>query len=198
MGSGQTRLVVGLGNPGDAYARTRHNAGFMVIEALAGKYAISVNRHKFDAIYGRGGIGGLDVFLLQPMAYMNLSGPPVQRFTSYFKISYRAILVVHDDIDLEFGRLKIKETGGHGGHNGLRSIMDVLGSGDFTRVRMGVGRPETGRQVTAHGLGGFSNDETQVLDRIISAAREAVVTVLCKGAREAMNRFNNKRTQILR
>ncbi len=196
MGDKRTRLVVGLGNPGDAYAKTRHNAGFMVVDALADKYAIAVNRHKFDAVFGRGAMEGVDVLLLEPMAYMNRSGPPVQKIAAYFKLLYKDILIVHDDIDLGFGRLKIKEKGGHGGHKGLRSIMDALGGGDFTRLRIGVGRPETGDNVTGHVLGGFSSDEAQMLDRIVSSARDAVVTILCKGTKEGMNRFNNSRTQI--
>lgn len=196
MADRRKRLVVGLGNPGDAYARTRHNVGFMVVDALAGAHAIPTNRQKFDAVFGKGTLEGSDVILMQPMAFMNRSGPPVQKFAAYFKISYRDILVVHDDIDLEFGRLKIKEKGGHGGHKGLRSIMDALSGGDFTRLRIGVGRPGAGRQVTGHVLGEFNSDEAQILDRIVSAAREAVVTILCKGTKEGMNRFNDRRTQI--
>jgi len=190
-------MVVGLGNPGEDYRQTRHNAGFLVIDALAGHYKIDVNRSKFDTLYGRGVVNGVAVILLKPMAFMNRSGPPVQKIAHYFKILLQDILVVHDDIDLAFGRLKIKQKGGDGGHKGIRSIMGAFGGGDFTRLRMGIGRPEAERNVTGHVLGGFSIEETQVLDRIVTTAKEAVVTVLCSGAREGMNRFNDRRTQTL-
>ena len=196
MGQQRLRMVIGLGNPGEAYSRTRHNTGFMVVDALSDAYTIPLNKTKYDTVFGRGTVEGMDVLLAKPMAYMNRSGFPVQHLSHYFRILREDLLVVHDDIDLEFGRLKIKEKGGHGGHKGLRSIMDALGGGDFTRLRIGVGRPEAGRQVTDHVLGGFSNDEAKVLDRIVLTAREAVVTILCKGTREGMNRFNNSRTQI--
>jgi len=196
MAEKRTRLVVGLGNPGDAYIKTRHNAGFLVIDALAGRYGIEVGRRKFDALFGRGVVNGVDVILAKPIAFMNRSVPPVQNIVNYFRIFYEDILVVHDDIDLDFGRLKIKQKGGHGGHKGVKSIMDALGRGNFARLRIGIGRPEMDRSVTDHVLGGFSTDETRMLDRIITAAREAVVTVLCKGTKAGMNRFNDRRTQF--
>jgi PTH1 family peptidyl-tRNA hydrolase len=189
-------LVAGLGNPGSAYEKTRHNAGFRVVASLADAYGISLNRRKFDAVYGKGRIGDVDTLLMAPMAYMNRSGPPVQKFAAYFRVPIADILVVHDDIDLEFGRLKIKEKGGDGGHKGLRSITDALGGGGYVRLRIGVGRPETGKPVTDHVLGGFNRDEARRMNRVVSAAKDAVVTILLKGTREAMNRFNDKRTQI--
>ena len=192
------RLVAGLGNPGSTYARSRHNVGFLVVDALADRYSVDMGRRKFDAVYGKGRVEGLDVLLAKPVAFMNRSGPPIQNISSYFKILNEDILVVHDDIDLAFGRLKIKQKGGHGGHNGLRSIMDALGGGDFTRLRIGIGRPEADRDVTGHVLGGFTNDESQILDRIIALAREAVGTVLCEGTKAGMNRFNDRRTVISR
>ena len=197
MSEKRTRLVAGLGNPGEEYSQTRHNAGFLVIDELAGHIGVDVGRQKFDALYGRGAIDGVDIILAKPMAYMNRSGPPVQRIASYFRISFGDILVIQDDIDLKFGRIKIQQKGGHGGHKGIRSIMDAIGGNEFARIRIGIGRPDTGRNVTGHVLGGFSRDETQAMDRIITTAREAVVTVLCSGIREGMNRFNDRRTSIL-
>jgi len=190
MSEKRTWLVVGLGNPGKAYSKTRHNAGFLVVDELADFVGVAVSREKFDAQYGRGAIKGVAVILAKPMAYMNRSGPPVQRIASYFRISYGNILVIHDDIDLDFGRIKIKQKGGHGGHKGIRSIMDALGGNEFPRIRLGIGRPDTGRGVTDHVLGGFSRDEAEAMDRIIKTAREAVETVVCSGIREGMNRFN--------
>jgi PTH1 family peptidyl-tRNA hydrolase len=123
---------------------------------------------------------------------MNRSGLPVRSLADFFRISSRDVLVIHDDIDLDFGRLKIKEKGGHGGHNGIRSLMDAFGGGDFTRLRIGIGRSETGKGVADYVLDHFMSDETAVLPQIISRARDAVVTILCKGTRMGMNQFNIK------
>jgi PTH1 family peptidyl-tRNA hydrolase len=131
------------------------------------------------------------------MAYMNRSGPQVQKIASYFRILCKGILVVHDDIDLAFGRLKIKEKGEDGGHKGVRSIIDAFGGGDFTRLRIGIGRPEAGNGAADYVLGKFTLEERNVLSQIITAAKDAVVTTLCKGTKEGMNRFNNKRILIL-
>jgi len=186
------RLIVGLGNPGSQYENTRHNAGFMVVDKLAGEFGILVNKNKFDVRCGRGAIEGHEVMLAKPMAFMNRSGWPVQKLAAYFKINSRDLMVVHDDIDLAFGRLKIKEKGGHGGHNGIRSLMDAFGGGDFVRLRIGVGRSELGDNVTEHVLGRFSVQNAEALTRIISGARDAVVTILCKGTEAGMNLFNGK------
>jgi PTH1 family peptidyl-tRNA hydrolase len=126
------------------------------------------------------------------MAFMNRSGPPVQKLAHYYQIQCEDMLVIHDDIDLAYGRLKIKEKGGHGGHNGIRSLMDAFGGGDFVRLRIGVGRSEFGQSVTNHVLGRFSAQHAEFLNRIISAGRDAVVTVLCKGTKAGMNLFNRK------
>lgn len=193
----ETHMVVGLGNPGDDYHRTRHNAGFRVVDALARRFGIDVNRKKFDGWFGRGTVAGVPAVLLKPMAYMNRSGPPVRRIADYFKVSLEDILVVHDDIDLPFGRLKIKQKGGDGGHKGVRSIMDALGGGAFVRLRVGIGRPDAERDVTGHVLGDFDSEESRLLDPIVAAAGEAVVTVLSSGTKEGMNRFNDRRSHIL-
>ncbi len=185
-------LVVGLGNPGASYARTRHNAGFMVADRLASEFDFSFDKRKFDTVFGRGIIEQASVVLAKPMAFMNRSGPPVKQLADFFKISSDAVLVIHDDIDLAFGRLKIKEKGGHGGHNGLRSLIDAFGTDDFMRLRMGVGRSEVEAGVSGHVLGRFTEQETESLDQILTTARDAVVTILCKGTRAGMNYFNRK------
>ena len=159
MLANRLRLVVGLGNPGKAYEDTRHNAGFMAADQIAQDFNISLNKTKFDTVFGRGWIGDVDLLLAKPMAFMNRSGPPLQKLAHYFRIPGEDMLVIHDDIDLAFGRLKIKEKGGHGGHNGLRSIMDAFGGGNFVRLRIGVGRSEAGESVTDHVLGRFSADK---------------------------------------
>jgi PTH1 family peptidyl-tRNA hydrolase len=186
------RLVVGLGNPGARYENTRHNAGFMIADKISRDFNISFDKTKFDCDFGRGNIENVEVLLAKPMAFMNRSGPPIQKLAHFFRIQCRETVVIHDDIDLVFGRLKIKEKGGHGGHNGIRSLMDAFGGGDFIRLRIGVGRSEVGERVTDHVLGRFSIQNTQVLGRIISGARDAVVTILCKGTKAGMNLFNGK------
>ena len=190
------RLVVGIGNPGNAYRNTRHNAGFMVADKIAEDFNISLNKTKFDSVYGRGFIEKVEVVLAKPMAYMNRSGPPIQKLAHYYRIQCEDMLVIHDDIDLAYGRLKIKEKGGHGGHNGIRSLMDAFGRGDFVRLRIGVGRSEAGSGVTGHVLGRFSPDQSQILNRIITSARNAAVTVLSQGTKVGMNLFNGKVLKI--
>ena len=187
------RLVVGLGNPGNTYKRTRHNVGFMVLDQIAEDFSIALVKQKFDTVFGRGSVDGVEVVLAKPMAFMNRSGPQVQKIARYYRILSEDMLVVHDDIDLAFGRIKIKEKGGDGGHKGVRSIIDAFGGGNFVRLRIGVGRPEAAISAADHVLGKFSLKEKKVLHRIITEARDAVVTILCKGAKEGMNRFNDKR-----
>ena len=186
------RLIVGLGNPGSQYENTRHNAGFMVVDQLAGEFGISVNKNKFDVRYGRGAIEGHEVMLAKPMAFMNRSGWPVQKLAAYFKINSKDLMVVHDDIDLAFGRLKIKEKGGHGGHKGLKSIIHAVGEDEFVRLRIGVGRSEAESSVSDHVLGPFFDDESKRLGSVLIQARDAVVTILTEGSKVGMNRFNKK------
>ncbi len=186
-------LIAGLGNPGDTYARTRHNSGFMAVDALSEEFSIPVEKKKFEAVYGRGTINGIDVVLAKPMAYMNRSGPPVQNLSNYFRVLRKDLLVIYDDIDLAFGRLKINVKGGDGGHKGIRSIIDSFGGDDIPRLRIGVGRSGSGISVSDYVLGRFSDKEKEDLDRMIKTARDAAVTILCDGITEGMNRFNDKR-----
>lgn len=187
---GRLRLVVGLGNPGPRYSATRHNIGFRVVDRIAHEFAIDIDRQKFEAAFGRGRVDAVDVVLAKPAAFMNRSGPPVRQLSDFFKIPSQDILVIHDDIDLAFGRIKIKEKGGHGGHNGIRSVIDALGSGAFTRLRLGIGRSGTGQDAAAYVLDRFDRDESSVLPQVIQRARDAVVTILVKGTQVGMNQFN--------
>jgi len=191
------RLVVGLGNPGEAYTETRHNAGFLAVDKVSEAFSIALEKQKFDTRFGIGSVNDVKVILAKPMAYMNRSGPQVQNIAGYFRILCEDMLVVHDDIDLAFGKLKIKEKGGDGGHRGIRSLIDAFGGGDFVRLRIGVGRPEAGIGAADYVLGKFSLEERKNLDRIITTAKDAIVTTLCKGTKEGMNRFNDKRISIL-
>jgi len=198
MQSKRMRLVVGLGNPGDNYKKTRHNAGFMVLDEVADFFAITVKKTRpfSDLLYGRGLIDGVDTILAKPLAFMNRSGPPIQSILHYYRILCEEMLVIHDDIDLAFGRLKIKKKGGDGGHKGVRSLIQALGRDEFIRLRIGVGRSEDQINTTDHVLGRFKPEEKKVLGRIIVRAREAVVTILTKGIEEGMNRFHDKRIII--
>jgi PTH1 family peptidyl-tRNA hydrolase len=188
----QIKLIAGLGNPGDAYRTTRHNLGFMVVDNLADTFNIGLEATEPGLVNGRGKIKGREVFMLQPQDYMNLSGPPVNAFLKKFCISYREILVIHDDIDLEIGRLKIQKKGGDGGHKGVRSMIDALGTGDFVRLRVGIGRSGKNVDVVDHVLGQFDARETESLAEFINRASEAAVTVLCHGVNAGMNQFNRK------
>ena len=185
-------LIVGLGNPGNDYKDTRHNAGFMVIDSLGEKFSIAVVKKKFNILFGRGFINNEEVVLAKPQTFMNLSGPAISRFMNYFKIPYKDLIVVHDDLDFVFGRLKIKEKGGDGGHKGIRSLNDALGKGDYTRLRVGIGRSGTNINVVNHVLGKFTSEEKDTLPLIISEARKAVITILCNGAKKGMNKYNQK------
>ncbi|WDN90553.1 peptidyl-tRNA hydrolase, PTH1 family [Desulfosarcina sp. BuS5] len=186
----EIRLVIGLGNPGEQYRKTRHNAGFMVIDAISNTFAIALDKKKFDAEFGRGSIEGVEVILVKPQSFMNRSGPPVQKLAAYFKISTQDILVIHDDIDLNLGRLKIKEKGGGGGHNGIKSLINALNGVNFSRLRIGIGRPNEHMGIIDHVLGRFTSGESEVMELTIARAKEAVVEILCNGIKEGMNRFN--------
>jgi peptidyl-tRNA hydrolase, PTH1 family len=185
-------MLVGLGNPGEAYRQTRHNVGFQVLDCLSQEYGIPLNDRRFDNCYGLGVIADQAVVLAAPQAFMNRSGPPVLRLLSYYDISSKDVLIIHDDIDLAFGRIKIKEKGGHGGHNGLKSVMDALSSGEFARLRIGIGRPARGGDVIDHVLGTYSTQENEMLDAVLARASDAAVTVLCHGAKVGMDRFHRK------
>ncbi len=185
-------LIAGLGNPGEDYRNTRHNAGFMVVDRLGEAYQIPLDQKRFTCRFGVGAVAGRKMVLAKPQAFMNRSGLPVLRLMSYYGISGCDLLIIHDDIDIAFGRIKIKEKGGHGGHNGVKSLMEALGNGDFSRLRIGVGRPGRGGDVIQHVLEPFNSGEQEQLDTIMDRAVQAVVTVLSHGAKFGMNRFNRK------
>ncbi len=183
-------MIAGLGNPGKEYAPTRHNIGFLILDALASRSCLTIHQSRFDADYARIGIQGRTVYLVKPMTYMNRSGIPVQRLSSYFKIDMDDIIVVHDDMDLEFGKIKIVQNRGHGGHNGVRSIIEAFGRKDFIRVRVGVGHPSSGRNMVGHVLGTFSPDESACLDDLLNQACDICTYIIEKDVITAMNRFN--------
>lgn len=191
-------MVVGLGNPGERYRGSRHNVGFMTVEGLGRTHAIPLNRERHQVRFGLGEVAGVPVALAQPLAFMNRSGPPSFELARELQLSFHELVVVHDDIDLAFGRLKIKAKGGHGGHNGLRSLMEAFGTGAFVRVRIGVGRPEAGGNVTDHVLGPFAAQEAEHLPGVLGRAQEAVAVIIRHGPLEGMNRFNQPNPEVHR
>ena len=183
-------LIVGLGNPGRRYALTRHNAGFMVLDALARVHSIPLDADIEDARWGEGTIAGCKVALVKPMAFMNQSGPPVLRIANVLCTSIQETVIIHDDLDLSLGRIKIKVKGGSGGHKGLLSLMEAFGDDHFVRLRIGIGRPPADTGTVDHVLDCFTASEATELARTITWAQEAVVTLVCEGVRQGMNKFN--------
>jgi PTH1 family peptidyl-tRNA hydrolase len=189
-------LVVGLGNPGLEYAHSRHNIGFLVADLLASRWGSnkSAFRSKFSSDLLQAEWGGHKILLQKPMQFMNLSGGPVQGAMAFYRIALDHIIVVHDDIDLELGRIKVKQGGGHGGHNGLRSISQAVGA-DYLRVRGGVGRPggsSGGKndRVVNHVLGSFNRAEQQIVAEELVVMAEAIEALIAHGVAYAMNHFN--------
>jgi PTH1 family peptidyl-tRNA hydrolase len=184
------KLVVGLGNPGDEYARTRHNVGFMVADRVSEANNISLNQTKFKAMIGRGMIGGEDVIIAKPQTYMNRSGESVSPLLSFFKLKPSDCIVICDDLELLPGKIRVRGKGGHGGHKGLMSIIEQVGSQEFVRVRVGIGRPVEQSRVSDYVLSPFSKDEKPVIADAIERAAKAVETIIKEGVEAAMNRFN--------
>ncbi len=188
---GDRFLLVGLGNPGPRYAGNRHNVGFMVLEHLAGTAGIAVTRSKFKGLYGTGDFDGQSLVLLEPQTFMNLSGQAVSQARSFFDVEPARILVVHDELDLPFGTLRLKIGGGHAGHNGLRSIMAELGTGDFARLRVGIGRPLKG-DVVDFVLQDFGADQKPWLGDLLERGTAALRLALQQGVAKAMNTVNQE------
>lgn len=186
------KAVVGLGNPGPKYATTRHNIGFLVLDELARRHGLSW-QSKFKGRWTKWLAPGGDAMLLQPQTFMNLSGQSVQPMSAFFRIAPAEILVVHDELDLPFGELRVKVGGGHAGHNGLRSIGQQFG-GDksFARLRVGIGRPKKG-DVAGYVLANFSPEEQGWVGHLVDAAADAVERILSDGVPAAMNSVNGTR-----
>jgi PTH1 family peptidyl-tRNA hydrolase len=187
-------LVVGLGNPGKKYAGNRHNAGFLAVEELRRREAIPDFKEKFSGVWTKGEVGGKPVALLEPMTYMNLSGGSVQPAAAFLKAEPADIIVLHDELDLPFGDVRLKVGGGHAGHNGLRSIIERLGTPDFIRVRVGIGRPPPGfrGEVADYVLQDFDPSERSELSGVLARAVDAALRVIDVGVGPAMNITNEK------
>lgn len=183
-------LIVGLGNPGSEYAQTRHNAGFWFVEQLADKYGITLkNDPKFHGNSGRGNIEGHDVRLLLPMTYMNRSGQSVVPFSKFYQIAPEAILIAHDELDMNPGVIRLKTGGGHGGHNGLRDIVPHIGP-NFHRLRIGIGHPGSKERVSGHVLGKAPSSEQSLMDGAIDHALSKVKLLVQGQVPQAMNQIN--------
>jgi PTH1 family peptidyl-tRNA hydrolase len=187
------KLVVGLGNPGPEYAETRHNVGFRILERLAARHGIGLRRERrFSGLFGDGVANGVAVGLLEPHTFMNRSGQAVVAAVDALPLGDLAsdLVVVYDDLDLPFGRLRVRPGGGAGGHNGLGDIQEKLGRNDFPRLRFGIGRPAAGEDPVAYVLAPFDAEQRAALDARATLAVEALEAILAEGVAVAMNRFN--------
>lgn len=181
-------LIVGLGNIGREYDGTRHNIGFEAIDYISKKYNIDINRKKFKGEYGEGFIGTEKVILLKPSTYMNLSGESIIEAMNFYKLSNEKIIVLYDDISLEVGKIRIRDKGSAGGHNGIKSIISCVNSDVFNRIKIGVGQPKG--NLVSYVLGKFSNDEKEILSEVIKVASEGVEIIIKDDVKEAMNKLN--------
>ena len=187
----ETWLIVGLGNPGKDYERTRHNCGFRAVDLLADKLGCKIDKGKFQGLYGQAMYNGRKLMLLKPQTYMNLSGRSVLQLSAYFNIPPQRIIVLFDDISLEPGRLRVRPDGSAGGHNGIKSIIQELGSQAFPRVKIGVGgKPDPNADLADWVLSGFTAKEEKALAVALENAAEAALVIIEKGVPEAANRFN--------
>ena len=183
-------LIVGLGNPEEEYSKTRHNMGFNAINKIAEQYGLKINKNKFQGLYESAIIEGQKVILIKPQTYMNLSGECVKQFVDFYKIQKEEILVIYDDMDIEPGKIKIRKKGGPGGHNGMKSIIKMLGTEELSRIRVGIGRPEHNGDEINYVIGAIPEEEIPKLNEGVENAKEAVIEVLKNGIDSAMNKLN--------
>jgi PTH1 family peptidyl-tRNA hydrolase len=188
-GGEERTLIVGLGNPGRGYAFNRHNLGFMAVDKLALRHSIDLRRVQSKAIVGSGRLADRPVILAKPQTYMNLSGESVSALARFYKVPPDAVLVVYDELDIPFGTIRLREKGGPGGHNGMRSIIQHLGN-DFPRLRLGIGRPPGRMDPAAFVLQDFGRDELPLVSEMLTTAVEAIEAFVRDGIQLAMSRYN--------
>ncbi len=189
-------LIVGLGNPGPEYAHNRHNIGFQCVERLSGAYDIRLGEKKrLNALLGKGEVEGRSLVLAKPLTFMNSSGQAVQRVSHWYRIPPARILVIHDDLDLPVGRMRLRPEGGSGGHKGVRSVIAELSTEEFARLRIGIGRPEWGEPAD-YVLNDFDSRQEEVMDTVRDWVVDLVPLLLEEGIEEAMNVFNGKEVQM--
>jgi PTH1 family peptidyl-tRNA hydrolase len=192
-------LVVGLGNPGNDYATTRHNAGFLVVDELARRFGASVCHNKWQAYFAQLERWGNKIFFIKPDTFMNLSGKAVARYVDFYKVEPDRLLVIHDDLDMNPGRVKLVAGGGAGGHNGIRSLVEWLGTGNFLRLKLGIGRPgklgvHSEIPVEKYVLAPFSPDEKKLLDERMDSIEKGLEYLVRDGLSKAMNLLNSIKT----
>ena len=185
-------LIVGLGNPEEEYGNTRHNMGFNTINKLSSKYKIKVDKNKFKGLYGIGSIENEKVILLKPQTYMNLSGKSIKEIIDFYKIDLKNLIVIHDDIDITPGLIKIRKTGGPGTHNGMKSVISEIGTTNFARIRIGIGTPKSKSDLINYVIGKVPQNDLELLDVGVTKAKDAVITIIKEGIDKAMNKFNIK------
>jgi len=186
------KAIVGLGNPGIRYERTRHNVGFRAVDRLAKVNRILISNKRFKSLYGTGWIDSQRVILIKPMTFMNRSGEAVKRAAQFFQIGIEDLIVIHDDLDLPFGRFRFKRRGGDGGHQGVRSIIESMGKNTFLRLKIGIGRPPQGTDPAEYVLSPFDLTEELHLPEILNRAAEALTVMFQEGIQTAMNRYQRK------
>ena len=188
----ENTLIVGLGNPGLAYRHNRHNVGFMVADALADKLEIPLKRVKFKAQIGNGKLEDIPIIIAKPLTFMNNSGEAVAPLVRYFKVPLERLLVIHDDMDLPLGTLRMRPSGGSAGHNGMLSIFDKLGTNAIPRLRVGIGRPPGRMDPADYVLQDFPRSEEELLSMVIAQACEAALAFITTGLEKAMNTYNGE------
>lgn len=185
--------IVGLGNPGLQYENTRHNAGFISIDYLARKYSIDVRKIKFKSLIGQGVISGHKVMLVKPQTYMNNSGEAIREIYKYFDFEHDKLIVIYDDIDIDFGSIRIRKKGSAGTHNGMKSIIYNLEFDDFPRIKVSVGKKPSYMDLANFVLSGFSKDEAKIIEQEVELASYAIEMILEEGIDKAMSMYNSKR-----
>ncbi len=183
-------LIIGLGNPEEEYSNTRHNMGFNTINKLAEQYNIEISKKKFKGIYGVGTIDNKKIILLKPQTYMNLSGESIIEAIDFYKIKKEEIIIIYDDIDIESGIIKIRKKGGPGTHNGMKSVIQHIGTQEFTRVRVGIGSPENKNDLINYVIGPISEKDRLKLEEGTTLARDAIIEIIKNGVENAMNKYN--------
>jgi len=183
-------LIVGLGNPGKQYEATRHNVGFVAVDEIAKELDISVDKLKFKSLIGEGRIGSEKVIIAKPQTFMNLSGQAVLELVNFYKVDISNLIVIYDDIDLDAGKIRIRKSGSAGTHNGMRSIIELLGKTDFPRVRIGVSRPKNGQDLANFVLGKFEKTEIDEITAAIKKSEKAVIETVKSNLDKAMNLYN--------
>lgn len=184
------KLIAGLGNPGAEYENTRHNIGFDVIDEISGKYNIAVKSMEKHGLVGKGMIGNEKVILVKPQTFMNLSGICVAGLADYYSLDISDVLIIYDDVSLDIGKIRIRPNGSAGGHNGIKNLINELGTQDFQRIRVGVGKKPMHYDLADWVLGHFKKDEREIMDKSVGLAAEAVESILDRGIGFAMNMYN--------